>query len=408
MTISNGFGKLFNVRSTSFRPPPSSSRSLTPFSVSLPARPIVYSLGPARPEIVLVKTHAQNLSLFLAGLLALFFLTLTPASAECYPPAPPNQGTPACQFVNGYKDSNGNAQTVGPLTPFPTQIAAGTNQIGFVGGFEFNVGTIPTVQNAAYTAGQSLGGLQSVSIGSTSGLSGILTQFQLSSKAGSTVAVVAYVWDKNPTNTTCTDKTNFVVSQTDNQHLVGSPILLTPALVVSSQDTSTYALSSNLTDNFVNSSATTNLYVCLLANASVTPATTTDYRFKSPGSEGSELMWLRRILYGLLAVAFLAASPAYAFRTIKRLIVLNGIQAWSYAGSSYDLNFLLNGGTCTKLRILITCGSALSWTNSTGGYVTWADGHVSLVAASTPRISDQGALIEVTSTNNALYARDMT
>jgi len=152
------------------------------------------------------------------------------------------------------------------------------------GGFEFNVGTAPTVQNAAYAAGQSIGGLQTVSIGSTNGLSGILDQFGYASKGGSTVAVVVYVWDTNPSNTTCTDKTNFVASATDNAHLVtGAPILLTPALVVSAQDTATYASSTNLTGNFVNGSSNTNLYVCILANAAVTPATTSDVRFQIQG-----------------------------------------------------------------------------------------------------------------------------
>lgn len=161
---------------------------------------------------------------------------------------------------------------------------AGTNQIGFVGGYEFNTSVIPTVQNAAYAAGQSLGGLQTISIGSTNSLSGILDQVSIASTGGSTVAAVMYVWDKNPSGTTCTDKTNFVKSQTDNQHLItGAPILLTPALVVSAQDATTYAAAANLTNNFVNSSTNTNLYVCLLANASVTPATTTDYRINIQG-----------------------------------------------------------------------------------------------------------------------------
>lgn len=161
---------------------------------------------------------------------------------------------------------------------------AGSVVSGNVGGYEFNTAAIPTVQNAAYAAGQSLGGLQTISIGSTSGISGILDQVSIASTGGSTVATVMYVWDKNPSGTTCTDKTNFVKSQTDNQHLItGIPILLTPALVVSAQDVTTYAAAANLTNNFVNSSANTNLYVCLLANASVTPATTTDYRINIQG-----------------------------------------------------------------------------------------------------------------------------
>lgn len=156
--------------------------------------------------------------------------------------------------------------------------------LGKVGGYEFNVGTIPTVQNGSYTAGQSLGGLQTVSVASTNSITGILDQIGYASKGGSTFAVVIYVWDTNPSGTTCTDKTNFVVSATDNQHLVGgAPILLTPAVVVSGQDTETYAAATNLTGNFTNGSTNTNLYVCILANATGTPGSTTDIRFNIQG-----------------------------------------------------------------------------------------------------------------------------
>lgn len=167
-------------------------------------------------------------------------------------------------------------------------LPAGTNNIGTVngstvGGYEFNASVIPTVQNAAYAAGQSLGGLQTISIGSTNGLSGILTQLQLASKGGSTVSAVFYVWSKNPSGTTCTDKANFVASQTDNEFLVVQPTAVTPALAVSAQDTATYGAASNLVGNFVNGSSNTDLYVCVLAAAAVTPATTNDLRYNIQG-----------------------------------------------------------------------------------------------------------------------------
>lgn len=154
---------------------------------------------------------------------------------------------------------------------------------GSVGGFELQASVIPAVQTAAYAGGQAIGGLQAISIGSTNGLSGILTQIQVASKGGSTVGVVAYVWSKSPASTTCTDKANFVVNQTDNQFLVVPPQLITPALAVSAQDATTYGSSANLVGNFNNGSTNTNLYVCVLAAAAVTPATTTDYRFTVQG-----------------------------------------------------------------------------------------------------------------------------
>ena len=161
-----------------------------------------------------------------------------------------------------------------------------TNVVGNVGGYEFNASVIPTVQNASYTAGQSLGGLQTISIGSTASLSGILTGISVESNGGSLTGIVAYVWSKNPASTTCTDNTNFVVSQTDNKALVNNaPTLIIPAIIVSGQDTHTYAASTNLVGNFVNGSANTDLYVCLLTNATVTPATTTDIRLNIQGTK---------------------------------------------------------------------------------------------------------------------------
>jgi hypothetical protein len=152
-------------------------------------------------------------------------------------------------------------------------------------GYEFNASVIPTVQNASYAAGQSLGGLQTISIGSTNSITGVLSQIQLASKGGSVVASVVYVWQKNPASTTCTDKTNFVASQTDDQQLIVAPQLLTPALSVSAQDTSTRASVTNLAAPFVNGSTNTNLYVCVLANATVTPGTTTDLRLNISGTK---------------------------------------------------------------------------------------------------------------------------
>src|SRR6185437_4572961 len=173
--------------------------------------------------------------------------------------------------------ATGAAQTspvgtgAGGSVAMPVQGISGGSPL-LVGGYEFNASVIPTVQNASYTAGQSLGGLQTISIGTTNSLSGILTGISVESKGGSTTGIVAYVWSKNPTNTTCTDKANFVVSTVDNEALVNNaPVLVTPAIVASGQDTHTYAAATNMVGNFANGSANTDLYVCLLTNATVTP-----------------------------------------------------------------------------------------------------------------------------------------
>lgn len=223
----------------------------------------------------------KNLSRFI---LASLLVLTTPVWAQ----------TTASKVVPGnYQNAPQTNCAVGPCfvqnsssNPIYVQGAAsGSGGLGTVGGYEFNSSVIPTVQNAAYAAGQALGGLQTISVGSTNSLSGILTQIQLASKGGSTVGVVAYIWSQRPSSTTCTDKANFVVNQTDNQALVVQPQLITPALILSAQDTGTYGVVSNLVGNFSNGSSNTNLYVCLVANAAVTPATTSDYRLNIQGTK---------------------------------------------------------------------------------------------------------------------------
>lgn len=153
----------------------------------------------------------------------------------------------------------------------------------FAAPVEFNLSVTPTLQNASYSAGQALGGLQSILMGDSQTGSGILTQVSAESKGGSTVGLVFYIWSQKPGNTTCTDKANFVVSTADNAFLLSAPFIITPAVVVSGQDTHTYAQQSNMTGNFSVVSPGSTLYVCALANATVTPATTSDLRFNFQG-----------------------------------------------------------------------------------------------------------------------------
>jgi hypothetical protein len=127
----------------------------------------------------------------------------------------------------------------------PGKVVAGQLQT-IAGGYEFQAGAVPTVTAAAYAAGQSLGGLMTISIGSTNGLSGILTGISVSSKGGSTAALAIYAWSKNPAATTCTDRTNFVSSQTDNQFLIVTPQAVSPALAVTAQDIMTYGAAQGL------------------------------------------------------------------------------------------------------------------------------------------------------------------
>lgn len=152
-------------------------------------------------------------------------------------------------------------------------------------GRESAVSFVPTVQNAAYSTGNSLGGLQTVPFFCcTPALSAIMDNFQLMSKGGSTVAMTVYIFDTNPTNSTCTDKTAFSLASADLPKLAMSPFVLTPA-VVGSGATATLAQLVQVT-SIINLDAPRlgNIYVCIVANGAVTPASTSDLVGKISGT----------------------------------------------------------------------------------------------------------------------------
>lgn len=87
-------------------------------------------------------------------------------------------------------------------------------------------------------------------------------------------------------------------------------------------------------------------------------------------------------------------------------VVLRSSAPWAMSGASLDLDF-------THARAALSGVPApliglLSNSNSSGGYVTWADGHASPVPANTPRMSDLGLLCEMASINLALWSNDFT
>jgi hypothetical protein len=144
----------------------------------------------------------------------------------------------------------------------------------------------PTVQNAAYASGNSLGGLQTVSffrLNAPNVAGGVLDAILLASKGGATVAVTFYIFDKAPTATTCTDKTAFAFGGADVDKLAVAPFTLTPAVTPGATITSAQLVQATSMRN-KDTVPTANLYVCLVAGGAVTPASTTDLVFKLSGA----------------------------------------------------------------------------------------------------------------------------
>jgi len=131
---------------------------------------------------------------------------------------------------------------------------------------------VPTIQAAAYASGNAIGGLQTVSFFRTTAQpTGLLNQAAIEWAGGETVAVTEYVFDWNPTSSTCTDKTAFSLAAADAKHLVTSPFTLTGSAPTGA--TQTFAGTSlNVSAKNLDGTATQNLYVCLVSGGAFTPA----------------------------------------------------------------------------------------------------------------------------------------
>lgn len=144
-------------------------------------------------------------------------------------------------------------------------------------GADVQIAFTPTVQNAAYSAGNALGNLQTVPVfASGAANTGIFNSYQIVSKGGSVVAMTVYIFDALPSASTCTDKTNLTLAAADVPKLAMAPFVITPAVVGSGTTASAAQLNQISSVQNADSPPTANLYVCLVANATVTPASTTD------------------------------------------------------------------------------------------------------------------------------------
>jgi hypothetical protein len=80
----------------------------------------------------------------------------------------------------------------------------------------------PVVQAAAYSSGNAMGWLQSVSLLQPS-KAGVFNGLMIASKGGATTALTFYIFDTNPTASTCTDKVAFVLNAADVAKLAMRP-----------------------------------------------------------------------------------------------------------------------------------------------------------------------------------------
>lgn len=123
--------------------------------------------------------------------------------------------------------------------PLPTQAAtvsiggvgiiAGETHVGEISSNQIKVQVAQTVTSAsAYTSGNAVGGLMTIAgaarvsgSAGAAGTGGILTGLTMNSKSLQTTQVDIFLFDANPTGSTCTDKTAFVLATADFDKVVG-------------------------------------------------------------------------------------------------------------------------------------------------------------------------------------------
>lgn len=150
--------------------------------------------------------------------------------------------------------------------------------------YNAQVVTAPTVTAASYTnANASVGGLQTIPLfRTTTQPTALLEQVSVSFSSGSVITptITVYIFNHNPTASTCTDTVAFTLGAADAPYLVTAPFTITPAVTT----VSTISIGSSSTPqlpmsvkNLDSPTATQNLYECfVVATAStLTPGATT-------------------------------------------------------------------------------------------------------------------------------------
>ena len=162
-----------------------------------------------------------------------------------------------------------------------TALANATNTGGYDNGITFT----PTVTAGAYSSGQSMGGLQTVRVfRTTTETSWIFDIFQITSKGGNTGAMTIYTYDTKPVGT-CTDTSAFVENAADIGKRFMAPFVMTPAVVGAGTTSATAQLLQVVSGQNHDNPQLQNLYICIVANGAITPASTSDLVVKIGGAQ---------------------------------------------------------------------------------------------------------------------------
>lgn len=137
----------------------------------------------------------------------------------------------------------------------------------------------PTVQAAVYSAGNCIGGFRQVGVVNNAGQSGFITNVRVLSQNASTSTITLYLFDSNPSTSTCTDKSTFSISNADLDKLIVSPTSATLAVPAAGMTQSVasfeFAPPRPFIAGGVTSSSVRTIYYGL-ATSAMTPSSTSD------------------------------------------------------------------------------------------------------------------------------------
>jgi hypothetical protein len=154
---------------------------------------------------------------------------------------------------------------------FPVQVNGASGQFS----------SIPTIQNAAYVLGNCVGGFQAVTVAAYNGQSGLITSFVAASASGVVQSLTIYLFDSNPSASTCTDRSTFTLNVADVGKLINNPTnsnitLLAPTGTADTFGSVDFTPPRPFVAGGSSASGVKTIYYAIVSNSPFTPGSTTD------------------------------------------------------------------------------------------------------------------------------------
>lgn len=182
----------------------------------------------------------------------------------------------------------GSAPGAVPAVPVNSNTQPTENHIGEAGSNQIEISTAPTVTASAYTAGNAVGGLQTLAnaarvsgTNGASGTGGIIQKMVMTAKTVQSTQFDIFFFNANPSGSTCTDHSAFVLAAADAAKVIG--ILTIPSTAANgggwfSGGTGSAGLASYYPIGFSLGSATS-VFSCAVARGTPTFGSTSDVAF---------------------------------------------------------------------------------------------------------------------------------